>query len=84
MADLPANGQVVQKEDVKQAPLTLQEQVNLLRQDVIELARGVNTQARLLESIVSANNSIVQTYLELTKTPAERGVKQDEPKEETK
>lgn len=84
MADLPVNGEVVQKDDKKQAPLTLQEQINLLRQDILELARGVNTQARLLESIVTASESITQTYVELTRTPAERGVQTDEPPKETK
>lgn len=80
MADLPVNGEVVEKTEKKQAPLTLQEQINLLRQDILELARGVNTQARLLESIVTASESITQTYVELTRTPAERGVQTDEPK----
>lgn len=85
MADLPAHGQIVQKEDKKQVPLTLQEQVNLLRQDILELARGVNTQARLLEAIVTASETITQTYVEITRTPAERGVQTDEPpKNETK
>lgn len=72
MADIPLEGRVV--EDKKDVPLTTEQRLDLLAQDVKELARGVNTQAKLLEAIVMANDRVVATYLELTRTPAERGV----------
>lgn len=82
MSDLPLEGRVV--EEKKQVPLTTEQRLDLLAQDVKELARGVNTQAQLLEAIVLANDRVVQKYLELTRTPAERGVQTNGPKEETK
>lgn len=46
-----------------------------------ELGRGVNLQARLLESIVVACNEIVKSYVALT-TPKPVEVKDETPKEE--
>lgn len=80
MADLPLEGRIVEKTEAKTIPLSLQEQVDLLRKDVIELSRGINTHAHLLESIITANDLVIKTYLEITRTPAERGV-QSEPTE---
>jgi hypothetical protein len=62
MADLPLEGRVV---ETKEIPLTLEQRVDALTKDVQELARGINTQARLLETIVVASDSIVKKYLEL-------------------
>lgn len=75
MADLPLEGRVV--EDKKEVPLTIEQRVDLLTQDVQELARGVNAQARLLESIILAFDHVVKRYLDITRKP-------DEPKEITK
>jgi len=75
MADLPLEGRVV--EDKKDVPLTDVQRIDLLTQDVKELARGINTQGALLESIVLAFDYVVKKYLDLTR-------KTDEPKEETK
>lgn len=72
MSDIPLEGRVV--EDKKEVPLTTDQRVELLTQDVQELARGINTQARLLESIVLSFDHVVKKYLELTR-------KSDEPKE---
>lgn len=72
MSDLPLEGRVV--EDKKDVPLTDTQRIDLLVQDVRELARGVNTQGALLEAIVTAFDKVVARYLELTRTPAERGV----------
>lgn len=69
MSDLPAAG--VEKKEV---PLTVEQQLESLRKDVVELARGVNVQAALLQSIVHSSDAVCKTYLELTRTPAERGV----------
>lgn len=67
MADLPLEGRVV--EDKKEVPLTSDQRLDLLTQDVRELARGINTQARLLESIIVAFDGVVKKYLELTRIP---------------
>lgn len=75
MADLPLEGRVVENE--KEVPLTDMQRIDLLTQDVKELARGINTQGALLESIVIAFDSVVKKYLQLTRKP-------DEPKDETK
>jgi len=72
MADLPLEGRVV--EDKKEVPLTDTQRIDLLTQDVKELARGINTQGALLEAIVLSFDRVVAKYLELTRTPAERGV----------
>lgn len=77
MSDLPLEGRVV--EDKKEVPFTLEQQVNILRKDVQELARGVNTQGALLEAIVKASDHVVQKYLELTRVETT-----DEKKEEKK
>lgn len=69
MADLPLEGRVV--EDKKEVPLTLEQRVDLLTQNIQELARGTNTQARLLESIVYAFDHVVKQYLALTRKPDE-------------
>lgn len=75
MADLPLEGRVV--EEKKEVPLTDVQRIDLLAQDVKELARGINTQARLLEGIVVAFDSVVKKYLELTRVP-------EKPSEESK
>jgi len=65
MADLPLEGRVV--EEKKDVPLTDAQRIELLTQDVKELARGINTQGALLESIVVAFDSVVKKYLVLTR-----------------
>lgn len=65
MADLPLEGRVV--EDKNEVPLTSDQRLDLLTQDIRELARGVNTQARLLETIIYAFDHVVKKYLELTR-----------------
>lgn len=77
MADLPLEGRTEVVEDKKTVPLSLEQRVDLMGQDIRELARGVNTQARLLESVILAFDHVVKKYLELTR-------KTDETKEETK
>lgn len=52
MADLPAD---------KDA-----DQITGLRNDINELARGINVQARILESVVVACDTIVKAYLAAT------------------
>jgi len=74
MADLPLEGRVV--EDKKDVPLTDTQRIELLTQDVKELARGINVQGALLESMVLAFDHVVKKYLDLTRKP-------DEPKEKT-
>lgn len=81
MADLPLEGRTV-VETAKQVPITLEKRVELLTQDVQEVARGINTQAKLLESIVLACDHIVKKYVELT-TPKQAEVSNEAPKEET-
>lgn len=75
MADLPVEGRTVV--DVKENALTLEERVDFLTKDVQEMARGINTQARLLESIVISFDNVVKKYIELTGPTSET-------KEETK
>ena len=67
MADLPLEGRVV--EDKKEVPLTTEQRLDLLAQDVRELARGINTQGALLENMITAFDSIVRKYLTLTRVP---------------
>lgn len=75
MADLPLEGRTVtEKKEVK---LNVEERLDLLSKDVLELARGINTQGALLESIIVAFDHVVKKYLSLTKVS-------DAPKEETK
>lgn len=62
MADLP-----IQNDEKKEVPLTLEERVGILERDLKEVARGVNTQASLLESIVLTFDAVVQRYLVLTR-----------------
>lgn len=64
MADLPLEGRVVEAKD---APLTDTQRLDLLTQDIRELARGINTQGALLESVVVAFDSVVKKYLALTR-----------------
>lgn len=66
MADLPLEGRVVETKD---APLTDTQRLDLLTRDIKELARGINTQGALLESIVVAFDSVVKRYLVLTRIP---------------
>lgn len=65
MSDLPLEGRVV--EDKKDVPLTNEQRLDLLATDVKELARGINTQGALLESMVIAFDSVVKKYLVLTR-----------------
>jgi hypothetical protein len=53
--------------DAKEVPLTGDQKIELLVRDVQELARGVNKQAALLESVVLACDAVVKKYIELTK-----------------
>lgn len=69
MADLPLEGRVV--EDKKDVPLSLEQQVDILRKDIQELARGINTHGVLLQSIVVAFDHVVKKYLDLVKVPSE-------------
>ena len=64
MSDLPLEGREVV---TKEVPLTVEQRLDLLGQDVKELARGINTQGRLLEAIVVASDQVVKKYLELTR-----------------
>lgn len=80
MADLPLEGRTVV--DKKEVPLTLEQRVGNLEKDILELARGVNTQASLLEAIVISSDRIVQKYLSLMRGPAPVEVKAEEPKSE--
>lgn len=75
MADLPLEGRTTVES--REIPLTTEEKIDMLAKDVREVARGVNTQAALLETIVVAFDHIVKRYIELTRVP-------DAPKEETK
>jgi hypothetical protein len=52
-------------------PLTLEERVGILEGDVQELARGINVQGSLLESIVVAFETVVRRYLRLTNKASE-------------
>lgn len=52
MSDLP-----VQKEP------TLEDRIDQLEADLLEIARGVNTQASLLESMVKAFDDVIKRYL---------------------
>ena len=65
MADLPLEGRVVEREDRKEVPLTLEQRVEKAERDIQEVARGVNVQAALLEGMVVAFDSVVKTYLTL-------------------
>lgn len=82
MADLPLEGRTEQKDEKKPVPLTLEQQVSLLRKDIIELSRGVNTQARLLEAIVAASEHIIKVYNDLIQIP--EGVAGEPKKEDNK
>lgn len=65
MADLPLEGRTVVTEK-KENPLTLEQRVDLQGKDIQELARGLNTQARLLEAVVTAANYVGEMYAKLT------------------
>lgn len=67
MADLPLEGRA--KTETKEVPLTAEQRLERLEKDVVELARGVNTQGALLESIVHAFDSVIKTYLTLINRP---------------
>lgn len=69
MSDLPVEGTVV---DRKEVPLTVEERLERAEKDIVELARGVNTQGALLESIVVALDSVVKRYLALTRVPEKK------------
>jgi len=66
MSDLPLEGRVVE-ENPKVATLSLEQQLEVAQGDIRELARGINTQGALLESIVIAFDGVVKKYLELTR-----------------
>lgn len=65
MSDLP----VEQKEEKKEIPLTPEQRLEKAEKDIQEIARGVNTQAALLEGIISSYDSVIKTYLALTAAP---------------
>lgn len=71
MSDLPLEGRVVQKDEKTEAPLSLEQRVEILERDLREIARGVNVQASLLESIVVSFDKVVQKYLHLIRTNGE-------------
>lgn len=71
MADLPIEGRTTQTEERREVELTLEQRVAKNTQDIQEVARGVNAQAQLLESIVLAFDHVVKRYLEVTKVPSE-------------
>lgn len=56
--------------DKKTVPLTTEQRLINVEKNVEEVARGVNLQARLLEAIVKASDSVVKKYLELVRVPA--------------
>ena len=60
MSDLPI-------EDRKEIPLSVDQRLDALTADVRELARGINVQGALLESIVVAADSVLKKYLDLTR-----------------
>jgi hypothetical protein len=68
MSDLDVNGNPTDKKEV---PLTPEQQMDLVRQDIQELARGLNVQATLLQAIVAACNLVCQSYNNLSKKPEE-------------
>lgn len=78
MADLPLEGRETKTIDTKEVPLTTDQRFDLLTKDVQELARGINTQGALLETIVLALDTVVQKYLQLTRRPTDE--KKEEPK----
>lgn len=80
MADLPLEGRTVV--DKKEVPLTVEQRLTNLEKDILELARGVNTQASLLEAVVVSSDRIVQKYLSLMRGPQPVDVKAEEPKGE--
>lgn len=75
MSDLPLEGRVV---ETKEVPLTVEQRLDSLAKDVRELARGINTQGRLLETIVVASDQVVKKYLELTRIANEPKEKPEE------
>lgn len=68
MADLPI--EKTETVDKKEVPLTLEERVARNEGDILELARGVNTQAQLLEGMITAFDHVIKTYLRLIQKPA--------------
>lgn len=80
MADLPLEGRTVV--DKKEVPLTVEQRLTNLEKDILELARGVNTQASLLEAVVVSSDRIVQKYLSLMRGPQPVDAKVEEPKGE--
>lgn len=67
MADLPI--EKTETVDKKEVPLTLEERVARNEGDILELARGVNTQAQLLEGMITAFDHVIKTYLRLIQKP---------------
>jgi hypothetical protein len=66
MSDIPV--------EKKETLLTVEERLDIMQNDIRELARGINVQGSLLQAMVYAFDSVVKRYVELTTTPAERGV----------
>lgn len=86
MADLPIEGRVTEVVEKKEAPLSVEERLALMNKDILEIARGVNTQGALLESIIVAFDHVVKKYLSLTRISNEpvAVAKPSEEKSETK
>ena len=55
--------------DIKQEDVTLDSRIEKLEADMVAIARGVNTQAALLEAMVNASHLVVKTYVTLTTPP---------------
>lgn len=75
MADLPI-------EEKKEVPLTIEQRMERAEKDIHEVARGVNVQGALLETIVVACDAIIQKYLILTQKHVEPKVVTPEKREE--
>ena len=73
MSDLP-----IQKDDKKEVPLALEQRIEKTEKDIQEVARGVNTQAALLEFIVVSFDRIVQKYLALIRQEPEQASEKTE------
>lgn len=67
MSDLPVSG--VEKKEV---PLTTDQRFVRIEKDIQELARGINLQGSLLESMIIAFDHVVKKYMELIRVPEEK------------
>jgi len=80
MADLPVEGRVF--EEKKEVALTENQRLDSLTKDIRELARGVNVQGALLESIVVAFDTVLKKYLDLTRPPQQEPSPEENPNEQ--